>query len=55
MSSTQSEFRPGSDHNPIFGIEILKEMWLNMYFMNSLFIWSDLHCNSKVGSQSYCI
>ena len=24
MSNTQSEFRPGSDHNPIFGIEILR-------------------------------
>ena len=23
MSITQSEFRPGSDHNPVLGIEIL--------------------------------
>ena len=24
VSDTQSEFRPGLDHNPIFGIEILR-------------------------------
>ena len=24
MSETQSKFRPGSDHNPIFGVAILR-------------------------------
>ena len=24
VTSTQSEFRPGLDHNPVFGIEILR-------------------------------
>ena len=55
MSNTQSDLRPGSDHNPIFGIEILRSLSFHMQFVNRFFINSNLNSNSKVGGQFHSV